>query len=82
MKFNIGDVVLAPLPETITKDMLITLVGVVVNFESDNKVIFIDGNGVISKHPSENLSLFRSYKDLLKAITQKGCELVERTKSG
>ena len=80
MMFTVGDVCLRPLPPKVDLKNLGYYV-VTVTAVNGSTISVTTGNGECLKCDANTLSLIASHKEVLKAFTEKGAELVGRVES-
>lgn len=80
MKFEVGDVILRPLPHTVGVNNISDYVATVIDARTLYLTV-ITGSGTKMEVDSDEVMLVASYKDTINAVTKKGVELCKRATS-
>lgn len=80
MKFEVGDVVMRPLPHTVGVNNINDYVATVVEARTLYLTV-VTGSGVKMDVDGDEVMLVASHKDTINAITNKGVELCKRVTS-
>lgn len=77
MSYEVGDVIMRPLPPTVETNKLFDYVATITSIDG-NDVVAVTGAGDVIRVPMADATLVASAKVIIASITHKGVELCKR----